>query len=241
MGSILETVLAVTVIVFLPLRGWYRFQRKAAPSPAPIYLLETSLLTLALIWLLHRHGVTFQAVGIQPVFTANFLLDTVLCFLVVIGLDTLSLQLEQRRIEKQWHTVRIATGNIPGLIADTLDDSRRLRSFLPVVIVGAVWEELCFRGTAFLLIPRGSIPLLLAGAGVSSLLFGTQHLRNGFTAVGYSTFFGLIFATLYLATNDLIAVMIAHAAGNIFATTYAAPRIARMRREAMIKTSIFLG
>jgi membrane protease YdiL (CAAX protease family) len=241
MGGVLEIALAVVVILFLPLRGWYRFQRKAAPSPAPIYLIETTVLTSALILLLHRHSVTLQSVGIRPVLTAKFLFDVALCLLVVIGLDVLSLRFEEHQIEKRRHTTRIATGEMPGIIADSLDNSRRLRSFLPVVIVGAAWEELCFRGTAFLFVPRTSIPLLFAGVAVSSLVFGIQHLRNGFTAVGYSTFFGLMFASLYLATHDLIAVMIAHAAGNIFATTYAAPRVARVRHEAMIKASIFLG
>jgi len=204
-------------------------------------LLETTLLTATLTWLLFRYGVTPKAIGIRPVFTINFLIDLLVCVTVVVGLDVVSLRIAAREIEKRQRTIRLATGETLGIVADTLDGSRRLSSFIPVIMMSAVWEELCFRGTFFLFIPRTSTQLLLAGVVGGSLLFGSQHLRNGLAAVGYSTFFGVLFSCLYLATNDLTAVIIAHAAGNVFGTIYAAPRIARVRQEVMPKASIFLG
>lgn len=241
MDFALEIVLAVTVIVFLPLRGWIRHQRKAAPSPAPIYLLETTLLTVALIWLLYRHGITPQAIGIRPIFTVGFLLDLIVCAGVIIGSDVISLRMAARQIEKQQQALRIATSEISGVFTDALESGRRLASFVPVVLVGAVWEELCFRGTLFLLVPRSSVALLLAAIIGGSLLFGSQHLRNGPEAMMYSAFYGLLFSCLYLATNDLLAVIVAHAAGNLFAVTYGARRIAHVRQKAMVKASIFVG
>ena len=47
---------------------------------------------------------------------------------------------------------------------------------------------------------------------------------------------------LYLATGNLIAVMIAHAAGNILAPTQWAPRIERAPMEAfLLKVPSFIG
>lgn len=241
MDFVLEIALAATVVVFLPLRGWVRYQRKAASSRALIYLLETMVLTAALVWLLYRHGITLQAIGIRPIFTTSFLVDLIICATVVIGSDVISLQLAARQIEKQQQVLRVATSEMSGVFTDALDGGHRLASFVPVVFVGAIWEELCFRGTLFLLIPRTSVVLLLAGIMAGSLLFGSQHLRNGPQAMMYSTFYGLLFSCLYLATNDLIAVTIAHAAGNLFAATYGARRIAHVRQKAMVKASIFVG
>jgi membrane protease YdiL (CAAX protease family) len=241
MVLLFDIALAATIIVFLPVRGWFRYRRRASPSRTPIYLIETALLTGALICLLYRHGVAPQGIGIQPVLTIKFITDLIVCVTVVIGLDVVSLKIAVRQVERQQSTLRLATPETLGIVTEALDSGRHLRSFIPTIVVGAAWEELCFRGTFFLLIPRTSMTLLVGAVLGGSLLFGSQHLRNGPTAVMYSTFYGLLFSCLYLATNDLIAVVIAHAAGNLFAATYGAPTIARIRDEAVLKTSIFVG
>jgi membrane protease YdiL (CAAX protease family) len=241
MASFPDILLAATMIVFLPVRGWYRYRRNAAPSPAPIYLAETALLTAILIWLLHRHGVQPQAIGIRPVFTIAFIINLIACVAVVTGLDVVSLRIVARQVAKRQRTIQLATYQTSGLVTDTLQASRRLSSFIPVVIMGAVWEELCFRGTFFLFVPRMPIVLFAGGIVAGALSFGSQHLRNGPVAATYSTFYGLLFSCLYLVTGDLTAVVVSHAAGNLFAATYAAPRIARVRQEAVHKASIFVG
>jgi len=234
-----EVVFALIVVVALPVRAWRRHRRKAPPSPPGRYVLETSLLIAALSGLLWRHGVPLAALGLQPVSTLRFAMDLAICLTPIIGLDVLSVHLAIRQM-RNTSAPSIATSETSGVVGDALAGRQNLASFIPVAVVGAVWEELCFRGIIFMFSPR-TLAWLAAGTVSSSLLFGLQHLRNGAAGVAYSSFYGLLFACLYLATGDLVAVMVTHAAGNIFATVYGAPRIARIRRQQALRTAVFLG
>ena len=64
--------------------------------------------------------------------------------------------------------------------------------------------------------------------------------RNGRAGFGYATSFGVLFALLYLATGNLVAVIVAHGAGNLLAATQWAPRIERAR-QAVRREAMFLG
>jgi uncharacterized protein len=232
----LDVVFAAIVIVVLPVRAWLRHRRKTPKSPAALYVLETSLLTITLIWLLWQHGVPPRAIGVRSFMTLQFMIDMAVCLAVVIGLDLFSLCWATRHIQSP----RIATPENSGVFTDALVGGRALVLFFPVAIIGAIWEELCFRGVVFLLVPR-TLSGIVLGIVSGSLLFGIQHLRNGITGVAYSCFYGVVFSCLYLATRDLVTVVVAHAAGNIFATLYGAPRVARMQQEALRRATIFLG
>lgn len=232
---------AGVIIVLLPLRGWFRYRRGAPPTSTPIYVLETSALAAVLLWLLHMEGVSAKMIGVHSILTIRFLVDLTICTAIVIGLDVLSVRFARAQMKLQQHALRPAAPESSGVYTDALLGRQRLHAFLPVVLVGAAWEELCFRGALFSFVPRNSMPLLAGAVILGSVCFGSQHFRNGPVAVGYSTFYGILFSCLYLATRDLIAVAIAHAAGNTVAAVYGAPQIARVRDEAIARPSIFLG
>jgi membrane protease YdiL (CAAX protease family) len=232
----LDVLFAGLVGVILPLRAWRRGRRHAPPAPASRYIVETLLLTGTLAALLWRRGVPLQAIGLPPQLPWRLAGDVALCVAVVVGLDLWSFYRITRRIR---HGARLPP---PGeTVTDALAREATLRSFIVVASVGAVWEELCFRATVFLLVPSTPAGWLTGIAG-GTLLFGAQHLRNGRAGFAYASFFGLLFSLLYLATDDLAAVIIAHAAGNILAAAQWAPRIERARRQhAPRQASMFLG
>jgi membrane protease YdiL (CAAX protease family) len=227
----LEVLFAVLVCVLIPLRASRRYWHKLPPAPPGLYVLETALLTGALAGLLYRRGVPLTAIGIQPPFTLEFLANLVICLTPVIGMDIFAMLLAIRCMRTM---AGISAGN-SGVFVDALRAKRAWRWFIPVAILGAVWEELCFRSVVFLLLPHtfGGVAL---GVACGSVLFGSQHLRNGLAGLAYASFYGALFSCVYLITSDLIAVIVAHAAGNLFAALYAAPRIALARQA-----SVFLG
>lgn len=231
---LVETLFALVVAVVLPVRAWRRYRRGAPPAPAVRYVAETLLLTALLAWLLWRRGVPPAAIGLRPV-SSRLLVDLAFCLTVVIGLDVWSVWRTTRQIRR-------APPDRDGVFADAAEAHRRgTAAFVAVAVVGAIWEELCFRATVFLLVPA-TPEGRLAGLASGMLLFGAQHLRNGPRGLAYTSFFGLMFGLLYLATSDLLAVIVAHAAGNILTVVQWAPRIERVRRERQqARAPMFFG
>src|SRR5204862_8328930 len=102
----------------------------------------------------------------------------------IVGLDVISLVFLRRVLVlsvDQHNAFPPDLPNISKFIPQPIPHGKMLFSFVPVCIVGAIWEELCFRG----------IPLSLGGIGwawtlsavaVSSTVFALHHLRQGKTA-----------------------------------------------------------
>jgi membrane protease YdiL (CAAX protease family) len=241
----LEILFALLVAVALPVRAWYRGRRRAPPTPLVRYVAETLLLTVALAALLWHRAVPRSALGLETRTIAASAVDVVFCLFVVVGLDLWSLWRAMQRLrdvaaDGQASTAALhATG---GTYGDALSAGRALAAFIVVTIVGAVWEELCFRAVVFALLPRTMVGVPI-GIAAGSFIFGAQHLRNGPSALVHSSFFGVMFSLLYLATNDLVAVIIAHATGNLLAAAQWAPRIERARQRALQqkRSPMFLG
>ncbi len=232
-----DFLFALVVGIALPARAWVRHRRNAGPTWTAKYVGETVTLTGILVALLWRHGVLMAAIRRVDLTPLRFLRDVAICLAVVEGLDLYSVWRASWQIK--------TAGPLPeleGLAQDALAGGRNLGAFTTVCVVGAIWEELCFRGTVFLLVPHTPGGLVLGCAG-GTVLFGAQHLRNGRSGVLYSSFYGLLFSVLYLSTGDLVAVAIAHAAGNLLAAATWAPRIERMRRNALPPqaSAAFLG
>jgi membrane protease YdiL (CAAX protease family) len=113
--------------------------------------------------------------------------------------------------------------------------------FVAAMLVGAVWEELCFRATVLAIVQHTPAGLLL-GIAAGSVVFGAQHLRNGVRRAAYACGFGAMFALLYVLTGNLVAVVTAHAAGNILGALQWTPQLERVRVEtAAHPPSIFVG
>jgi membrane protease YdiL (CAAX protease family) len=229
-----EALFAVVVLAMLPARACWRRRRHAPPTPPLRYILETAALILWLAALLSRRGVPLGALGLHSVLTPRFAFAVLVCLTAVIGLDVISFRLAVRRAGRtaMWAAppVESPTG--------TISSRAGAYAFAGVAVVGAVWEELCFRAVG---IPLGvwALGTLPGAVVVASFLFGLQHLRHGGVGVAYATFFGLLFSSLYVLTGELIAVIIAHAAGNILAATRWAPGI--RARQATAATGVFLG
>ena len=231
----IDLLFAALVTIVLPVRAWRRHRRNAPPTPPTRYLTETMLLTLLLGVLLWRHNVPLEAIGLQSHLTARFCLDLAIALGAVVGPDIWLMSRLTRRIREAAEGL-----GRDRVFADTLANRRAPLRFAAVAVVGAVWEELCFRGVVFLLVPRTAVGLL-TGIAASSLLFAAQHLRNGRQGFAYASAFGVIFAVLYVTTGDLAAVIIAHATGNILAVFQWAPAIERARQEALLRAPMSLG
>lgn len=223
------------VVIFLPARAWLRCRKRTPPTPPARYIAETLTLTVLLSFVLWHDGISLKTLGLSGHSLVRSVGDVAACLLVIIGADFLMCEKTVRRIRSG-----ATLPQLKGLAADALSAQKLGREFVFVTIVGAVWEELCFRGAVFAFVPHTSL-WILSGIIGSSLLFGAQHLRNGLHGMLYSSLFGLAFASLFLITGDLWAVMIAHAVGNLLAAWQWAPRIERAQKQSMTRALGFLG
>lgn len=237
--TILRAALLLVAAVGLPLRAWLRYRRKAPPSPASRYVPETLVLIASLGLLLWLQGTPLEAIGLGARPAWRFIADLGVCLAVVLGMDSISIAMTAWRLKKS-KTISIASAASIAHSGETLAAGAALSSFIPVTLAGAAWEELCFRAWVLSMMPQ-TLAWIAAGVAIGTLFFGLQHLRRGMTGVAYSSFFGLVFACLYLLTGNLIAVMIAHASGNLFAASYGARKIHAMRQRHALRTSMFLG
>jgi membrane protease YdiL (CAAX protease family) len=231
-----ELLFAALVVVGLPARAWRRYQRRQAAASTGRYIVETLTLTSMLGVLLARRHVPWHAIGLPPASLSRFVVDAAVCVGIVLAIDGWSTWRAVRTLRR--HGAAIPP--TPALAVDTLRNRRSIGRFAAVAIVGAVWEELCFRASWFLLVPHTGLllPLTIASGAV---VFGLQHLRTGVAGFAYACGFAVMFSLLYLATADLIAVVIAHAVGNILAVVYWAPRIEHARGELTRQEPIFVG
>lgn len=230
-----ELLFIGVVAIAMPVRAFRRYRRKKPPTPAARYILETLLLVCVLAVLLWRHNVSLEALGLSTDLSLRWLRDLAICLVAIIAPDAWNVW----RIER---LSRRATALPPpqGLAADALRGRRAGAAFVAVVLVGVVWEELCFRGAVFAVLPQtpGGIAI---GIVAGSLLFGAQHFRNGPAGVIATTAFGVVFAFLFVATGNLLAIMLAHAIGNLLAAWQWAPRIERARQRSFRQAPMFLG
>ncbi|HYM78039.1 MAG TPA: CPBP family intramembrane glutamic endopeptidase [Candidatus Dormibacteraeota bacterium] len=232
---LLSFLFAAIVVLFLPTRAWQRYRKKTPPTPPTRYIAETATLIALLSFLLWRNDISFRTLGLSGHPPVRWFADAATCLLVIVGADFFMYGKTVRQLRSG-----ATLSDLKGLAADALSAQSLGLEFLFVTIIGAVWEELCFRGTVFALVPHTSV-WMLSALIASSLLFGAQHLRNGMHGMVYSTLFGLVFASLFLITGNLWAVMLAHAVGNLLAAWQWAPRIERARKQSISRALGFLG
>jgi len=226
---------AVIVVIFLPTRAWQRHRERTPPTPPARYIVETVTLIALLSLLLWHSGIAFRTLGLTGHSPVGWFGGVALCLLVIVGADFFMYEKTVRHLRRG-----ASLAELKGLAADALSARSSGLEFLFVTVIGAVWEELCFRGVFFALVPHTSV-WILSGLAASSLLFGAQHLRNGMHGMIYSTVFGLVFASLFLITSNLWAVTLAHATGNLLAAWQWAPRIERARKQSVSRALGFLG
>jgi membrane protease YdiL (CAAX protease family) len=234
--TVFERLFALLVAVVLPTRAWLRHRAGSPPAPNARYIAETLILLASLGLLLWRRGITDRDLGLSITSPLQTLSGVLFAIAVVVGSDAFQVW----RIVRRFQSVVLDAPQ--GLAADALTAKDRGMLSIVATAVGAIWEELCFRGTVFALLPNATPGWLAAGVAGGAVLFGMQHLRSGLSGLLYSTGFGVLFALLYLLTGNLYAVIIAHAAGNVLTAWQWAPRIEAARQRAIsAPTPEFLG
>ena len=212
---VLTILLLLVVLVLMPWRAWRRWRGNRAAAPIGIYMAETVLLSGTLLGVTRLGDVAFSSIGLHWVRTWPFFLHAAISVLTLIAPDLFGIFLrraQQRRFKTD--EADYAEANPP---------QRHIIALASICVVGAFWEELCFRGTVFYLAPDGVVAKILAILA-SSIIFGLHHLRQGPSAVILTSYFGILLFLLYICTRDLFAVMAAHAISNMLVTLYFCPK-----------------
>lgn len=100
-----------------------------------------------------------------------------------------------------------------------------------LTLAAAIGEELLFRGALLPTVAAHEGPLV--GVAVSSLAFGLLHApwsRRMIPWTVMATAMGVVFSTLYLATGEVLAPIVAHAVVNHENLTFLLDRRARQGR-----------
>ena len=200
----------------MPVRAWQRWRRRAHPTPTIAYICETTSLTLAMILLLSRRGIALASVGLAPVPIWAFATHVLIGTIAILSPDMISVLL--RRLSPP---APLGPSELKRF--DSIPRGKALISFIPVCIVGAFWENLCFRGVALHFSPPSSAGMTVMVL-VSSGIFGLHHFRQGPLSVLFASLFGVVLCVLYLSTADLLSVMVAQALGNLAVCIYFAPK-----------------
>jgi membrane protease YdiL (CAAX protease family) len=212
-GCLLGVAVLVSVV------ATWRYRRGGWATSCSYGIFQSIVLTLGLLFAIRYDGIALVDIGIGPISFSEFLMETVGSILVVAGIDFLVVRHALASASK-YALASVPQQNIPG------SDSRAAKNFQFVALCffSAIWEELWFRG----------VPLYFAGSqtssiaavvGLSSLVFGLQHIQLGPRSAIYSAAYGVLFSVLYLFTDHLVPVIIAHICGNVHVIFYVRPRL----------------
>lgn len=162
-----------------------------------------------LIWLiLKKYQVNWQMVGIRKFNVWRAALLIAIVFVAFLGLAYAALIITKLLVPSfnpNQAQVNEFTQAVTG--------NARIVSFLALVVIPPVIEELLFRGFMFPAF-AGKFGILL-GALFSSLLFGFAHLQAN---VGvYTVVLGLLLCYMYKRTNSIIPGMLLHMLNNYVA------------------------
>ncbi len=208
------------IAIAMPWRAWRRWMRGAPPVAGWVHVLETTVLTIVLLSILHWENVPLALIGLRPATLPEFSIHLLIGLFIVVSPDIVSVLLRTLDPQpvKRVHLRRF----------EAIPSGKGAIAFIPVCLTSAFWEEICFRGTALHVASHG-VAGTAVGVVLSSLIFGLHHFRQGPLSVVFTAAFGLAFCALYLTTHDLLAVMAAHALGNLAVVYYFAPAARRSR------------
>ncbi len=207
------------LLAFLAWGTWRtaRVLREFTPPFNILLLPAENLLRFALIgacfWLGEQNGQSFAQLGWQSVNLAREVLAGFFvgagCALIVPILTT-------------WAIARFGTSVYsPLVVLNILPRHAREWVLVPLALIPAVFlEELLFR--SLLLGGFGTLapPLLLAL--LWSLFFGAMHLPQGALGITVAAALGVILSFLFLATQSLLAPVLAHYLINLLQLAWAA-------------------
>lgn len=213
MSIIFILILTAIVVIALPFRGYFSYKRgKLRPNPWRT-ILENLLLIFFLLLTVFSMNIDFATlIGGMP--DASIFLIALGISLIFMALDLTLVRVCDRESKRLLlERLTVLTGN-----------NKFQAATAAMIIISAVWEELCFRGFPVLLSKQGYVNISL-GLITSCIVFGFQHTRNGWTGVFQATLYGGIFFYIYLTTESLLATIIPHFIGNLFIFFYIQPNL----------------
>jgi membrane protease YdiL (CAAX protease family) len=219
-------IFLMLITVVMPLRAWQRWRRKLPSTHVFAYLFETALLIAVLLFTLRKEGIALATVGLVRVPMWAFALHVLIGISVILAPDVVALL-----VRPVTSMTSVESGHMARL--DAIPRGRAVIAFVPVCIIGAFWEELCFRGTALHFAPPGAVGTSIV-VFASSFIFGLHHLRFGPMSVLFTTVFGITLCVLYLATRDLLSVMASHGLANLAIAIYFAPKARQQTQTARL-------
>lgn len=227
----LDTVLLLFAVVVMPAFSAMAGARMARTPPGQRKLMPRYWQTIARGWIVsailiaywHWMGRPFVWLGLDWPIGLSGWLGFGVDVLLVAGLAFNATRLR-----------RILSGNLDrarralNQIKITPRTESELALFMLVAITAGVWEELLYRG--FLIWFLAPSVGLIGAAIVSSVIFGLAHAYQGWRGIVVTTAVGLALSIMYLATNSLWWLMLAHAMVDINGGV-AAFRLARWIKE----------
>ena len=169
------------------------------------------LASLGLVWLvLHKYKLSWGSLGLRKFNVVKASLLVVSMFVVFFALA--------------WTALIVTKLLLPGFdpnqeqvneFTKAITGNTKLISFLALVIIPPIIEEILFRGFMFPAF-SGKVGIFF-GALFSSLLFGFAHLQAN---VGvYTVVLGLLLCFMYKRTNSIIPGIVLHMINNYVAFT----------------------
>lgn len=227
MTKVLEAFLIFGVTV-LPLAKVWRTHNALRRFQIVAYLFEKVFLLASVFLVVRLNSIPLRNVGFFWPLPRELFFHLSVTMGVIFGLEAVALAAARKNFART-SVADVSASRPQGILA-----------ILAVCSVGAVWEELCFRGVPRYLAGHKPGWILIALIG-SSIVFAWQHISLGLQGVGFAAFYGIVFFLLFLATGDLTAVMVAHAAGNVFTLTYGAKRHRQLTKPTRQWDLSFIG
>ena len=209
--------IAIYTLLLAPLLGWFRYRsvkrsvaagEQTAKNRMFARVVASQLaITLVICALWFVRGVPRASLGLGAPYSWWLSAGVALTLLAVFALSAVKLRAKAALVREK------LSGRAGAMIPETVSE---LRWFGAVSFGSGIAEELAYRGFWFYYLhtyaPRlNTIEVMV----ITSLIFGVGHIYQGLKGVGVTALAGLIMATLFVATGNLLVPMVVHSAGNM--------------------------
>ncbi|MBI1795441.1 MAG: CPBP family intramembrane metalloprotease [Candidatus Eisenbacteria bacterium] len=234
MPGALDTIFALTLAVFFPLRAMvfgYRRLTDAADEDVPrvrlwlyrqgIAIQWTLAIACVLLWAAQRR--TWAMLGLVP--RLSWGLGGVALGFAIVVLYILRERKKAIADDEALARLRERMRHIERMLPRSNED---LMWFARLSITAGICEELLYRG--YLIWYVNSWLGVLPSAAVASVIFGFGHIYQGPRGVLITAVVGLFMSAIYLLTGSLFACMVIHAAMDLYSGMTARIAFAREPR-----------
>lgn len=198
-------VLTAVIAILFPAADSIMYSR--LQSTIALYLWNVAAewsLAIACLWALRKIDVDFRTAGLN----SGTLVGSAAGLLAVIALALLLVAIKAKKKAPDTRELNQALNRVRKLLpVSSLERS----TYIVVAMTAGMCEELLYRGW-MLNVTAGAFRSIVAGAVISSLLFGFAHLYQGRSGITSASLLGLVFALLYILSGSLLIPTILHAA-----------------------------